>query len=684
MATAGIIESPPYFQTNIFNTLAFESDTNLTKPEADRLYLSISAGVNLGLIDAITPGQASASKALILDANKDIIGIRNLGLTGDLTLSGGSSHIYLTGSASGIDITGNNANVSILGAGGHLILSNAEAANDTGSQGAIKCAGGIYSNANSYFGSTVQVSGVLSCLNTTDASSLTSGALTIAGGLSCAKSLYCKSQVIDHAQGGDLIDLRTTSNVARCAVKFNTDTTNWLLSARASNVSEANTFNIQNGSDYRFQMKTNGDLRLFSTSESNSTFTTGCLRLDGGLSVAKNIHCYRNVITSNGNQLTLQTGSSPTDYSALIECPGSGSLHLATTLSGVTTHMTLGKGLWISNSSVGPSRGAPLDFGSTARDVIISLYATGLDDSSVYGIGAKNSAMQFISPQSFSWINNSSSFPGDIRMYIDSSGRMALGNSTSPACAMEVSSGTVRIQSQASPASGEGLELAYDPGADTANIYSFNRSTGAYHNLNLNDTMYLSGDRYIGVRTNSPICALDVRSSVTSSTLNSFGYLSSSGSGTASGFSNRPFSIRCSSGIRCDSGEIDVISDVRLKKNITTLDDSIVERVLSLEAITFKYLLQPDEDTKRHHGFRAQDLVAKGLNCLCGFSDSDEPLEDMDIVCDDGSIAHLRGSQRLVMNLPEMIPVLQRALQIQQKKLDEQQKQIDELYSKLL
>lgn len=47
-----------------------------------------STAAELNLVDGITPGTASASKAVILDSNKDLTGMRNLTLTGDLTVEG--------------------------------------------------------------------------------------------------------------------------------------------------------------------------------------------------------------------------------------------------------------------------------------------------------------------------------------------------------------------------------------------------------------------------------------------------------------------------------------------------------------------------------------------------------------------------------------------------------------------
>ena len=47
-----------------------------------------STAAELNLVDGITPGTVTASKAIIVDSNKDLTGIRNLTIAGDLTISG--------------------------------------------------------------------------------------------------------------------------------------------------------------------------------------------------------------------------------------------------------------------------------------------------------------------------------------------------------------------------------------------------------------------------------------------------------------------------------------------------------------------------------------------------------------------------------------------------------------------
>ena len=44
--------------------------------------------VNFTVLDSVTVGTISASKAVIVDSNKDITGFRNVTMTGDLTIAG--------------------------------------------------------------------------------------------------------------------------------------------------------------------------------------------------------------------------------------------------------------------------------------------------------------------------------------------------------------------------------------------------------------------------------------------------------------------------------------------------------------------------------------------------------------------------------------------------------------------
>jgi microcystin-dependent protein len=109
--------------TNILNTLALNGT-------------SITASANdINTLTSVSAGNVSANKALIVDSNKDLSGIRNLSITGDLSVSGNStlsSNLLVTGSTSlnnTLSVTGNStlANLSITGLtlNGTIITSSA-------------------------------------------------------------------------------------------------------------------------------------------------------------------------------------------------------------------------------------------------------------------------------------------------------------------------------------------------------------------------------------------------------------------------------------------------------------------------------------------------------------------------------------------------------------------------------
>ena len=64
--------------------------TNITSTAAELNILDgvTSTASELNLVDGITAGTVSASKAVIVDSNKDLTGLRNLTISGDLTVSG--------------------------------------------------------------------------------------------------------------------------------------------------------------------------------------------------------------------------------------------------------------------------------------------------------------------------------------------------------------------------------------------------------------------------------------------------------------------------------------------------------------------------------------------------------------------------------------------------------------------
>jgi len=75
---------------NLAVTGTITADTSIT------LDSTTITTAELGVLDSVTPGTAAASKALVLDANKDVGTIRNLTLEGDLTTTNNTAQIPVT------------------------------------------------------------------------------------------------------------------------------------------------------------------------------------------------------------------------------------------------------------------------------------------------------------------------------------------------------------------------------------------------------------------------------------------------------------------------------------------------------------------------------------------------------------------------------------------------------------
>lgn len=213
-----------------------------------------------------------------------------------------------------------------------------------------------------------------------------------------------------------------------------------------------------------------------------------------------------------------------------------------------------------------------------------------------------------------------------------------------------------------------------------AQLFGYSYSENSYATLSLNGGSIQcfpidSSNLNQRVTINSPtstsgIAPLAVFGTTNFSRLTSFGYLAQSGSGTASGFSNRPFTIYSEGGIIVTSGEIDVFSDVRTKEDISALKLNEAMRFLELEPISFKYKNQMD--TKLHYSYRAQDFIRKDIQHIVGLTDinSSDLLEPEDITCDDGRVFHLPGDAKLVINLQQCIPLLHLLIKDLYKKIE--------------
>ena len=178
------------------------------------MYAPYSSVAYLTYLYGVTPGIITASKAVIVDSNKDITGYRNITSTGsidcnaldvnnngDINLYGTANNIHLHSTvAASISLFGSISNtITFQGSTGFLLMSgNSQyialdgttnfiriantAASTSSTTGALRCQGGAYIGADSL------IAGILTSSNSTASSSSTTGSLLLAGGLAISNT----------------------------------------------------------------------------------------------------------------------------------------------------------------------------------------------------------------------------------------------------------------------------------------------------------------------------------------------------------------------------------------------------------------------------------------------------------------------------------------------------------------
>lgn len=376
----------PSWNPAIFNTFAFKGGVYLTKEQADKLYLSLAAGKNLGLIDGITPGIAQASRALIFDSNISCTGITNLqsstidcdglninnstdlnlyGTTNSIRMhSSTSSTILMSGSvfnsitmqaSSGfILLSGANQYVYLSGSSNYIRIDNTSASSNSTS-GTIRTAGGIYVGNDSIFNTQISIGG--SVLNSTNAGYLTSispgtGAASKALVLDVNRDIanirnltttvsLNSPQLTISGNVSNSISVTNTLSTGNANLKFINDLGKaFEVGVRGSASSPNSNFYIYDNtnSSYRLQIDQSGNLTwnltqstisgtmiLSNTTEATSISTASVI-LSGGLAVTKNYY------TSSGKILI---GNTDTTCKLNITATGN-HINLVNTLSGTT------------------------------------------------------------------------------------------------------------------------------------------------------------------------------------------------------------------------------------------------------------------------------------------------------------------------------------------------------------
>lgn len=160
-----------------------------------------------------------------------------------------------------------------------------------------------------------------------------------------------------------------------------------------------------------------------------------------------------------------------------------------------------------------------------------------------------------------------------------------------------------------------------------------------------------SGCIQIGNTSNANL-PLEIGSASFSMSSGQYGYINASGStGSRSDTSVNTFSLRTTGRIIV-GGEVDIISDRRSKKNITTLDVSFCKKFIeTVDAVSFKY--NKTLEDKTHYGYIAQDIYKAGYENLVS-TVPDETIEE--IIDEDGFVNP--KNEKFVLCYDEIIPIM--------------------------
>ena len=184
----------------------------------------------IGVLDGVTPGTATASKALVLDASKDIGTIRNLTIDG--TFSDGNYTFDTSGNVSGLGTVGCGVLTAATGSTvGNLTLADGSI---TDSSGSI-----------TFADENLSTTGTLGCgvLTTTSGASGTD-ALVITAGDILVSSGHIDMTVGDLTLADGSVSITDADNATSLSVTNNTITTNNLIDVTTSSLTTGSVINI--------------------------------------------------------------------------------------------------------------------------------------------------------------------------------------------------------------------------------------------------------------------------------------------------------------------------------------------------------------------------------------------------------------------------------------------------------
>jgi hypothetical protein len=386
-------------------------------------------------------------------------------------------------------------------------------------------------------------------------------------------------------------------------------------------------FNVLTAYPLRFKTSDTERLTIRSTGEilislitASTSSSTGALQVSGGIYVGAN-SLFSGNITFNGTSSNI----SLTGASSSISLTGASSFIRITTNTTASTSSSTGALQVAGGAYFGA---ASLFAGNLTNNATIIAGNAALSAASwtTSGIQFRTSATTYTNTTAgaaASAVFNSFARPtlaassaltttNAATVYIDNSPAAGANQTITNAYSLWVNSGnslfgsTLRVIGQSTPASGEGIELAY--GNNIANFYSYDRTGNSYKNINLNDKMYIKSDGTVGIGTNSPSYPLHITTTATSYT-GSFAFYAYTGSATTTGVStnNTDTSIYASS--RVVASEFNAFSDSRIKKNILDVNDlSALNTLRLIQPKKYNYIDTRNKTNEPVWGFIAQQV----------------------------------------------------------------------------
>jgi len=574
---------------------------------------------DLALISGITPGTALASKALILDSGKTISGITSLSatsITGTLTTPA-QPNITSLGTLSNLTAsntiqtntlfynTNSNGNVGHFVAPGPFSYYYGIGPDSTSNDYNVRI-GLLSTVSGTWIGYANLAIGNAYVKGTSNSSSYTTGALTVAGGVGITGNTYINGNL--YVGGQQITPASTPSQLS--------GVTDGIFQANKCMVLDSNT-----SGKFSCGNKTNHSLRFYDgTANSNriniyrQNYTTGLTISSSCEGAANKAAPLLNLISTDDSNVGYG-GMSASDYQIL-------------QMIWNDTNLTFSTKKCAFGYSVGYSRnyksGYPGCYGLwTDADAlsigINSSYTTNPTTNCLYFVNDTYNRLLYNTDTVYT--HSSFGKPhitlNKGNMYIKCTNVFNDGSSNfDTALLLQSSNSSYPVEFAFQLHNGNNTTSANGAYMGTTSNNDFIIMTNNSRKM----TVTASGNVCIG--TNSPVGLLTVFG-YNSTTIDSLGagvsyFLKNGGLvQTVGPITNQPISIYCSGCIWAAGNGVFTTSDKRLKENIVDLDESLISDIFNINAVSFNY--KNNKDNKQI-GFIAQDLIKNKLGLVVNFN----------------------------------------------------------------